>query len=357
METRKKISKNVFFYLLFLLIIGLIAIMRGAMNAFFVNIEQLRLSTTTWYTVVQISNIIIHLAEALFGIILIAMIIRIFKQSKSTKRVATFIAITGTLLSVIVSQGLLLIAINRFVQDLHLFKETMMIVTYTPVIVFLFVLCNLFGYKHLLKLQKSKTEKKSSEKEAPGKGFIAYVSIIIIFTIVLAATVSIPKDSEDTNELENIIYEGKGIKSIKIRDNFQNIIKLYGEPEIWQESTNTVWISYREKRGIDFLLSKENYIITEIRFNVGYEGALSNGISIGSSLADVLNASGGAKKTVSANYYERQNLVYGTDNVLYEQFGNDGTVTSYWFINSQKGILFVFDTNKTVVQITVYAPY
>jgi hypothetical protein len=183
------------------------------------------------------------------------------------------------------------------------------------------------------------------------KRFLLPISAIVIIILLLMVNFTSPVEDPD----DNIIYEGKGLNSIQIGDNLDDIIDQYGEPEYRSDSDDLIWVSYIGEYGLDFLLIKESEVIIEIRFNPAFRGGLSNGISIGSNLDDVLNESGGAKITVQANYSETQGVTLGTDRVLYEQI-IDGNITSYKFIDAEKGILYWFNLDRKLTQIVVFKP-
>lgn len=211
--------------------------------------------------------------------------------------------------------------------------------------------------RQLSEERMSPRRKKGSKKKR--------IMVILIF-IFLMSSILIPifnvlwltnDEGNNYKELQdNIIYPGIGLKNIQVGDTLDKIIEVYGEPEDSAEGSNTIGLSYREKKGMNFLLRKESEKIIEIRFNSGFDGQLENGLKIGSELDEVLNKSFGALKTVQANVNETQLTLNGTDKVLYEQI-IDGNINAYKFIDAKKGILYWFDTDKKVSQIVVYKPF
>lgn len=189
-------------------------------------------------------------------------------------------------------------------------------------------------------------------KKSPMKKIGLTIIIIVIITMLVLSYLRLTVEDKD----EDFIHEGKGLDSIQIDDNLDKIIDLYGEPEDRFDSDDFIWVSYKENEGIDFLLTNQTEKITEIRFNQGFTGSLSNGISIGSRLDEALNKSGGAKSIVQTNYSETQGLIYGSDKVLYEQTIG-GEITAYKFVDAKKGILYWFDSDQKVSQIVVFKPY
>ncbi len=190
-------------------------------------------------------------------------------------------------------------------------------------------------------------------KKTLSKLIISVVVIVIVISSIFAGLLLL---DEEKKEVNNTIYEGVGISSIKIGDDLDKILSTYGDPEDRVNSSNTIWLDYREKEGIDFLLSNESMKIIEIRFNPGFQGSLENGISIGSKLDEVLNLSGGAATNVSVNVSEAKNYSYGWDMVLYEVVDGAGETISYKFVDAKKGILFWFDSKGVLIQIIVFSP-
>ena len=213
-------------------------------------------------------------------------------------------------------------------------------------------------YRRQLSEERMPTRRK---KESPKKRIIVIIIFIFLMSSILIPIFNIlwltEEDGNDDIELQdNIIYPGIGIKNIQVGDALDKIIEVYGEPEDRAEGSNTIWLSYSEKTGMDFLLRKETEKIIEIRFNSGFNGQHENGLKIGSALDEVLNKSSGAIITVQSNSSETQLNVNGTDKVLYEKIV-DGNVVAYKFVDAKKGILYWFDTDKKVTQIVVYKPF
>ncbi len=199
------------------------------------------------------------------------------------------------------------------------------------------------------------SESPYAKKKSPTKYIILpIVALAIVTSIILAGLLLI---GEEEKEYNNTIHEGVGLDSIKIGDDLDKITGLYGEPENRFDSDDTIWLGYREKEGVDFLLNKQTEEVIEIRFNPGFLGSLENGLSIGSMLDEVLNLSDGALTTVKINLSEAQNYSMGWDRVLYEVIDGTGETVSYKFIDAKKGILFWFDSNGISTQIVVFNPY
>ena len=123
------------------------------------------------------------------------------------------------------------------------------------------------------------------------------------------------------------------------------------------EENDTIWLAYREKANIDFLFEDANQTLIEIRFNEGFEGALTNGIRVGSSKEEVLNLSGGANKTVQISANDTLNLSHGSNKVLYEIVDGGNNTVAYKYIDAIRGILYWFDIDGISTQIVVFDPY
>jgi hypothetical protein len=189
------------------------------------------------------------------------------------------------------------------------------------------------------------------------KRIIVPVLALIIAAALIWVAVSFFIDSGDDNPgpEDNTIIEGKGLEAIQIGDRLDKITKLYGEPDYRNDDEDLIWLDYRDSNGIDFLVLNQTQKIIEIRFNPGYDGATSSGISIGSPLDDALNASGGALNTYQANQTETHSVSLGSDRVLYEQY-IEGNLTVYKFIDSKRGILYWASVDREITQIVVFRP-
>jgi hypothetical protein len=192
--------------------------------------------------------------------------------------------------------------------------------------------------------------KKSNKK----KVVASIIAVCVVLSLIFAIFTVI--DFNDEKKDDKTIIPGKGLEVIQIGDDLDEVKDVFGEPEYIVDSNELIWVSYRYEKGIDFLISNYTDKIVEIRFNSGFNGALANEISIGSTLDDVLNESGDAKNTVQANLTETTNVLLGSDRVLYEQI-YEGNLTAYKFVDAKKGILYWFDLDKTVTQIVVFRPY
>lgn len=205
--------------------------------------------------------------------------------------------------------------------------------------------------RQLLDEQESYPRRRKSST----KVIILVLAILVIVVFVIIAGLFLV--GEDKEEPENTIYEGIGLSSIQIGDDLDKVLDIYGDPEDRIDSGNNLWLGYREKEGIDFLLNNQSEEIIEIRFNPGFSGSLENGISIGSMLGEVLNQSGGALNSTIINATESHNYSHGWDRVLYEIVDDTGEMVSYKFIDAKKGILFWFDSSGMSIQIIVFTPF
>ena len=159
----------------------------------------------------------------------------------------------------------------------------------------------------------------------------------------------------------NTILPGVGLEIIQVDDPIGKIQQVFGEPDERTESQKEgIWISYRPSLGIDFWAPMRTKRIQEIRFNKGFEGRMPDGIHIGSTLQEVLAASGGALKTVTVSRSELDAHKAGEDRVLYRVragglLGFLG-LSGYEFVDAKRGMLYWFDKGGKAIQIVTYAP-
>jgi len=207
-------------------------------------------------------------------------------------------------------------------------------------------------YKRQLFDEKSASykEKKRSFKNVVAAG----LAIMIVLSLIISTVFLVISDNDEGHA--NTMFAGTGLDSIKLGEDMDDIQDLYGEPEVRDDSENVIWLSYRNKEGLDFLVSKQTDKIIEIRFNQGFDGSCEDGLKIGSSLEEVLDKRGDAKEIVKANQTEASGVVFGTDKVLYEIIDDDGDTVSYKFIDGKDGILFWFDSREKITQIVVFSP-
>jgi hypothetical protein len=197
----------------------------------------------------------------------------------------------------------------------------------------------------------------AAKKEAFRKKVILPVTVVTIVILLIIILIMFMITTHEPEGLEDkTIIPGEGLDAISIGDDLDTITDILGKPDDEVEVDDLLWVDYKRDHGLDFLLTKDSKRIIEIRFNPGFDGALENGIKLGSSLGDVLNKSGEANKVVDANLSETQRVLLGSDKVLYNQY-YDGELTAYKFIDSKNGILFWFSSNQELIQIVVFSPY
>jgi beta-lactamase regulating signal transducer with metallopeptidase domain len=152
-----------------------------------------------------------------------------------------------------------------------------------------------------------------------------------------------------------IVYPGKGMDVIELGDSKEKIKKVFGPAG--QEVANedgSIWMEYRKQYGLDFFIDSRTQKISEIRLNQGFTGKIENGVQIGDPLEKVLQASGGALKTVNVTKDDERLYKYGDDRVLYHV--TEGAPECYKFIDGQKGMLYWLGKDKKLTQAVVIAP-
>ncbi|MDG6225813.1 MAG: hypothetical protein QCI82_09915 [Candidatus Thermoplasmatota archaeon] len=184
---------------------------------------------------------------------------------------------------------------------------------------------------------------------------IAIVCISIIFLIIAAGVLSFLILGESEQHEADII-PGEGLKEVKIGEDLDKVMEIFGQPDERADLENWIWISYRQGRGIDFLFSNETKRVMEIRINEGFEGSLEGGISIGDDLEKVFLTMGPPLKRIDLSKGEIENHPEGGDRVLYGQHDGSGTIEAYKYIDENRGILFWADPDMTILQIVVTEP-
>jgi hypothetical protein len=182
----------------------------------------------------------------------------------------------------------------------------------------------------------------------------AFVLIIFLIGTITAAVLIVSLYREDQ---DGSIHMGEGIDDIKLTDGYDEISLIFGEPEDREDTDTTVWLSYREEYGLDFLLSKDMEEILEIRINDGYEGKTDEGIGIGDDLDDVFLKISEPLLSVDANWSDTHRNSEGGDRVLYNQMEGGGNILAFKYIDEKKGVLIWADSDRKITQIVVFRPY
>ncbi len=188
------------------------------------------------------------------------------------------------------------------------------------------------------------------------RNYLITVSVIIVSGALVLAGLYLLREPQGEEDEDDIIYMGKGLNRISVGDTADDVQDEFGTPDSTVEGEGTIWMNYRVKTGIDFLILSATGKVVEMRFNEGFQGSLENGIEIGSTLELVLGKMGGAKMTVGANRTATHANLYGSDRVLYQQLDPDGNITAYKFIDEGEGVLFWCDENGVTIQIVVFEP-
>jgi len=211
--------------------------------------------------------------------------------------------------------------------------------------------------EYLRQLSDEKISKRGKGRFSVKRVIFSLIAIGIVASLIIAGFIYFGEEEEKKEVEKKIIIEGKGLDEIQIGDTLDKIIGIYGEPEERVNTNHTIGMSYREEKGIDFLLSNYTDKILEIRFNAGFHGNLESGVSIGSTLDSVRDSYNWTMKAVKTNWNGSNNFIFGTNRVLYEQANENGETTSYKFINAEEGLLIWFSKDKMVNQIVVFQPY
>jgi hypothetical protein len=127
---------------------------------------------------------------------------------------------------------------------------------------------------------------------------------------------------------DDTIVEGVGWKGVRVGGSREDLIKALGKPD---NDPSSDWLKWPDKH-IDCTFYSGCTLVCEVRFNPGFEGALANGIKLGSSGSEMLKIYGEPEHTVDR--------------------GNGARMYEY----SKKGILFWSNQGK-ITQIVLFKPY
>ena len=134
-------------------------------------------------------------------------------------------------------------------------------------------------------------------------------------------------DDGAATRLADPIVEGVGWRAIRVGAKREDIISALGKPDA---DSSSDWLKWA-KQHIDCTFYSGEVSVCEVRFNPGFEGALANGITIGSPANTMLNLYGEPEHTLDR--------------------GNGAKLYEY----SKKGVLFWTKQGK-IIQITVLKP-
>jgi hypothetical protein len=197
--------------------------------------------------------------------------------------------------------------------------------------------------------------------DSKGKSSIRFIPVIAVGVIVILVLaiiaslffISIPEKEE---EEDDTIYMGEGLKKIKIGDEIEKVIDIYGTPEERADLEKTIWLSYRSSEGIDFLISNYTGTVAEIRFNSGYDGYLENNVKIGDTLDVLFIIDGDPMITLNGTKEVIDHNPEGGNRILYRIVDKDGVAVGYKFIDERKGVLYWTGSDRFIHQIVVFDP-
>ena len=211
-------------------------------------------------------------------------------------------------------------------------------------------------YKREMLEEKSEPSRKKEKK----KRAIPIIAVTIVAIIIIAGIfLFIPAEDSENNDIKigGTIYEGKGLDSLQIGDSQQEVIDKLGQPNSRSDQSYTIWLNYRENYGIDLLINRNTDLVTEIRFNEGFDGGLSSGITIGTHITEVLNQYNGPTRTLRASSDDTHSCVYGSHKILYMVEDEDNNIVSFKYVDAGSGILFWFGADEMVIQVDVFSPF
>ncbi|MGA1822375.1 MAG: HAAS signaling domain-containing protein, partial [Thermoplasmatota archaeon] len=182
----------------------------------------------------------------------------------------------------------------------------------------------------------------SAEDPSGGKVRIPWLPIltVVIILVLLSSIIAVMFFifSPDGDE-EETIHIGEGLDGIDLDNEVDDIYREYGTPEAKEETASTLWLSYRNRYGLDFLLSNDGATILEIRINEGFEGRTEEGIGIGGDLDDVFLKISEPLLSIDANWDDTHETARGGDRVLYNPVEAGGNVLAFKYVDQKKGVL------------------
>lgn len=153
-----------------------------------------------------------------------------------------------------------------------------------------------------------------------------------------------------------VVTEGLGLDGLELLASREDVETRFGPAPEANTTDKHFFLNYRKTIGVDFLIDKFTNEVLEIRLNAGFGGALENGIRIGDSMDKVLLLYGGPKKTVTASHKEAMRCLLGEDRVLYESSWLGLFYRTHKFVDINKGIIFIFNSDKRLFQFVVIRP-
>ena len=169
-----------------------------------------------------------------------------------------------------------------------------------------------------------------------GRGEITLALIMCTTVAFMNMTSSVARDSS------NVVHEGHGCGQLVLGMPPQEVQSLLGRPDGENRNGNKLWLSYRDRYGVDVLfVGGEAH---EIRFNEGFQGHLSRGPGIGAPLQRVLQTYGRPRRVMRTE--EKKNTY--KSRVLYKL--PDASKIMY----PRSGVLFWFDERQRVQQFVIF---
>jgi len=181
---------------------------------------------------------------------------------------------------------------------------------------------------------------------------IAFTAAFLVTMIIIVSYIFLI-DRVGHDDDDEWIIPGRGYDGIGIGDPREDILEKYGEPEETLVSNYTIWWSYRDFHGVDFLFTNSSNKLIEFRFNEKFKGSQENGIGLGTDLNTVLNEHGGALMRINVSYVLPAPEYLEKNRVLYTIIGEEDIVKARVFFDQNEGILYWFNMSDIVTQIVV----
>jgi beta-lactamase regulating signal transducer with metallopeptidase domain len=126
----------------------------------------------------------------------------------------------------------------------------------------------------------------------------------------------------------DIIVEGVGWGNVRVGMAKEDLLRLMGPPDTGSTSN---WLKWRQNYYIDCLLDAGAIRVSEIRFNAGFQGALANGLQIGSPMEQVIQSYGSKPDFITNRDNGAMKYEYSTKGLLFWAY--QGRITQIVLFN------------------------
>ena len=132
-----------------------------------------------------------------------------------------------------------------------------------------------------------------------------------------------------TRATADAVVEGVGWRAFRVGATREELVKAYGPPDT-NPNPQSQWVQWTQKHHVDCLIDNQRGAF-EVRFNKGFQLALTSGVKIGSSEKEVLSAYGAPDRVV--NQPQSKMLEFDTRGIL--MWVKDGKVFDFTVFKPQ----------------------